>query len=72
MSKTFMYALAVIAVYVLMIFPKMNKTSDTKTEEEKTNEADTESGTGLNENADENGISQGASGRQKYQYGWTN
>lgn len=68
MSKTFLLTLAVIAVYVVIIFPKK---FETKTEEKTENKADTESGTGLSENADENGVSQGAAGQQKNRIGYT-
>lgn len=71
MSKTFVITLAVIAVYVLVIFPKVAG-SGNQTNEKKENKSDTKSGSGLSENADENGISQGASGQQKYRIGWTN
>lgn len=68
MSKTFFYALFVIGVYLLIIFPK----TFTGNKEEKTeNKSDTKSGSGLSENADKNGVSQGASGQQKYRIGWT-
>lgn len=69
MSKTFSYVLLVIGVYLLIIFPKkFSKTEDK--EEETENKADTKNALGLNENADENGVSQGASGRLKYQMGY--
>lgn len=69
MSKTFFYALFVIGVYLLVIFPK---SFTAKEKEENTeNKADTKSGSGLSENADKNGVSQGASGQQKYRIGWT-
>lgn len=74
MSKTFMYTLLVIAVYVVIIFPKLGSTNKefNKKEETESNKADTKSGTGLSENADKNGVSQGASGQQKYRIGYTN
>ena len=84
MSRTFIYALAVVAVYIFLVVPKMSKSEEDKTEsEQKTHggggkklpdgsyTTDTQSGTGLNENGDENGISQEASGQQKYRIGYT-
>ena len=72
MSKTFSYVLFVIGVYLLIIFPKKyeGKTEEKETEEKTENKADTKNALGLNENADENGVSQGASGRLKYQMGY--
>ena len=70
-----MYVLMVIAVYLLIIFPNVIKKSEPKKEEkqkETENKVDTKSGTGLSENVDKNGISQGASGQQKYRIGYTN
>ena len=69
MSKTFLLTLAVIAVYVVVIFPKK---FETKTDEKTENKADTESGTGLSENADKNEVSHGAAGKQKHRIGYTN
>ena len=71
MSKTFTYILIVIGAYLLIIFPKLNSKSEKETETETENEADTKSGTGLSENTDENGVSRGASGQQKYRIGYT-
>lgn len=71
MSKTFSYVLFVIGVYLLIIFPKKFTSSEEEKEEKTENKADTENALGLNENADENGVSQGASGRLKYQMGYT-
>ena len=74
MSKTFIYTLLVIGAYLLIIFPKVAKgtSQDKETTETKENKADTKNGLGLNENADENGVSQGAAGQLKYRIGWTN
>ena len=69
MSKTFLLTLAVIAVYVVVIFPKK---FETKTEEKTENKSDTESETGLSENADKNEVSQGAAGKQQHRIGYTN
>lgn len=72
MSKTFVYTLLVIGVYVLVIFPMRNKSTNKNEKKEETEpKADTNNGTGLNENADKNGVSQGAAGRMKYQFGYT-
>ena len=72
MSKTFSYVLFVIVVYLLIIFPKKFKNNSAdKTEDKTENKADTQNALGLNENADKNGVSQGASGRLKYQMGYT-
>ena len=72
MSKTFIYVLAVIAIYMIVIFPKV-ASDNSKKETDKTEsngKADTESGTGLSENPDKNGVSQGAAGQQKYRIGY--
>lgn len=71
MSKTFIYSLLVIGVFILIVFPKMNKGKTEEEPAETQTESDTKSGSGLSENADENGVSQGASGQQKYRIGWT-
>lgn len=71
MSKTFFYALFVIGVYLLVIFPKTFTGTKEAKEEKTENKSDTKSGSGLSENADKNGVSQGASGQQKYRIGWT-
>lgn len=73
MSKTFSYVLFVIAVYLVIIFPKKATGQSEDNKSNKTeNKADTTNALGLSENADENGVSQGASGRLKYQQGYVN
>lgn len=75
MSKTFIYLLVTICVFLFVVKPFSGSDGDKKeekTEKEKNAEkADTQSGTGLNENPDENGVSQGAAGQQKYRIGYT-
>lgn len=68
-----MYTLFVIVVYVVIIFPKLGSTNKNteKKKEETESKADTKNGTGLSENADENGVSQGAAGQMKYRIGYT-
>lgn len=70
MSKTFLYALAVIAIYLVVIMPDSSSTTEKSATVKRNNKADTENGTGLAENADENGVSQGASGQLKYRIGY--
>ena len=72
MNKTNMIILAVIAVYLIVIFPKMGTSSTSNNEKKEENKSDTKSGTGLSENADKNGVSQGAAGQQKYRQGYVN
>lgn len=72
MNKTNMIIIAVIAVYLIVIFPKMGTSKKVEKEKKEENKSDTKSGTGLSENADKNGVSQVASGQQKYRIGYTN
>lgn len=67
MSKTFTYVLIVIGVYIAIIAGK-SITGNKKTEEKKTGKSD-DVGSGLSENKDSNGVSQGASGQMKYRIG---
>ena len=76
MSKTFIYLLVTICVFLFVvkgIGGKAETTEETNSDtyEGSTANADTENGTGLAENADENVGSQGASGQMKYRIGYT-
>lgn len=65
MSKTNMIIIAVIAVYLIVIFPKMGTSKNVETEKKEENKSDSE-------NADKNNVSQGtSSGQQKYRIGYT-
>lgn len=68
MNKTFTYVLLVIGVYLLVIFPKVVKSTKAEKETETTKEEEkiTE------KNKNEDGVSQGAGGRLKYSIGYTN
>lgn len=67
MSKTFTYVLIVIGVYVFIIAVNKFK-EDKKDTSTKTGKSD-DVGSGLAENKDKNGVSQGASGQMKYRIG---
>ena len=79
MSKTYIYSLAVILLFVLVINPLQFSGSKKEEKEDSSDDnmtgagvpADESrgSGTGLSENKDENGVSQGAAGQQKYRIG---
>ena len=57
MSKTNMIIIAVIAVYLIVIFPKMGTSKNVETEKKEENKS---------ENVDKNNVSQGASSTQKF------
>ena len=59
-----MIIIAVIAVYLIVIFPKMGTSKKVETEKKEENKSGSE-------NADKNNVSQGASGQQKYRIGYT-
>ena len=71
MSKTNIIVIAVIAVYLLIIVPKIQTGGQSESSEKSESKSDAKSGTGLNENADKNGVSQGAAGQQRYRIGYT-
>ena len=58
-----MIIIAVIAVYLIVIFPKMGTSKNAETEKKEENKSDSE-------NADKNNVSQGTSGQQKYRIGY--
>ena len=64
MSKTNMIIIAVIAVYLIVIFPKMGTSKKVETEKKEENKSDSE-------NADKNNVSQSTTGQQKYRIGYT-
>ena len=66
MSKLYILVLLVIGGYIFIIMPDIT-TKKEEEKDEKTHKPDTRSGTGLSENADENG----ASVQQKYRIGYT-
>lgn len=68
MSKTFTYTIFVLLVYFLFILPINSKTTNTKSTKKEEKDSSKNS-LGMNKNEDENGVSQGASGRLKYQIG---
>lgn len=75
MSKTFMYLLATIAVYLVIVKglgALENQDNDDPSDKTDTKKNDTKNSTGLNDNADENGVSQGAAGRMRHGIGYTN
>ena len=75
MSKTFMYLLVTIGVYLVIVKGLgAIETADDEKESDQTDtkKNDTKNGTGLNDNADENGVSRGAAGRMRYGIGYTN
>lgn len=71
MSKTFMYLLATIAVYLVIVKglgALENSNEDDQSDKTDTKKNDTKNGTELNEN----GVSQGAAGRMHHGIGYTN
>ena len=64
MNKTNMVIIAVIAVYLIVIFPKMGTSKNVETEKKEENKSDSE-------NADKNSVSQSTTGQQKYRIGYT-
>ena len=62
MSKTNMIIIAVIAVYLIVIFPKMGTSKKVETDKKEENKS---------ENADKNVSSHGTSGQQKYRLVYT-
>ena len=64
MSKTNMIIIAVIAVYLIVIFPKMGTSKNVETEKKEENKSDSE-------NADKNNVSQSTTGQQKYRIEYT-
>ena len=59
MNKTNMIIIAVIAVYLIVIFPKMETSKNVETGKKEENKSDSE-------NADKNNVSQSTTGQQKF------
>ena len=64
------YILAIITLYILVISPKVSDDKTEKEDKKEPNKAVTHNGTGLNENTNKDGVSQGASGQMKFRIGY--
>ena len=67
MSKTFMYLLVTIGAFLVVV--KGLSSIDSGESSDKTDSNSDTLDNGMNANADENGVSQGASGRKRYRIG---
>lgn len=73
MSKTFVYLIVTIAVYLVIVKGLGAIENDDDNESNKTDSKNgTKNGTGLNDNENENGVSRGAAGRMRHGIGYTN
>lgn len=69
MSKTMIYILTIITVYLLIIVPKISPETE-KTEEKEDKKTDTKNALGLHEEKTEKGVVKGAAGQMSYRIGY--